>query len=930
MARYPKDPATGINHNSKPVAELERVSLKYGRVTALDQVSLSIPANCIVGVIGPDGVGKSSLLGLIAGAKRLQSGHLSVLGGNFANSADRNTIQPRIAYMPQGLGRNLYPTLTVAENINFFGQLFGLSPSACHDRMDHLLLRTGLQPFAGRQASKLSGGMKQKLGICCALIHHPDLLILDEPTTGVDPLSRRQFWNLMSQVREANPELGILVSTAYMEEAKSFDWLIVMDKGHILKKGSPFAIQEMTNTDDLESAFIRLLPESQTIRYQPFESRSEIRTPMAEKTVAIEARELSCRFGDFLAVDHVSFRIHQGEIFGFIGSNGCGKTTTMKMLTGLLPASSGECQLFGQRIDAGDLQIRRRVGYMSQSFSLYMELTVRQNLAFHARLFHLSSDEAAQRIEELLDWFELGPYQAMHPDVLPLGIRQRLSLAVAIIHRPEVLILDEPTSGVDPMARDDFWRLMMDLSQRDGTTIFISTHFMNEAARCDRISLMHNGRVLATGTPDELIQQSGTDDLETAFMTFLEHSQPTVKESDAKNAVSLSEFKLQFIQDKRPASVFHFRRMFICMRRELVELARDPFRMALTFMGTLLLLIITSFGMSMEVKNLTFAVLDRDQSIASTSYLLALEGSPYFIAHAPVDSYQEIKNRMSTGELGMVLEIPHGFGRDLKRGNSPEIAVWIDGAMPNRAATIRSYLEGVHADYLRQLLISSSAVQPANSTPYDVQVRFRYNPDVDSLVSIIPAVIPLLLMMIPAMLAALGVVRERELGSIVNLYVTPLTRLEFLLGKQMAYVFVGMLNYCLMMVLVFTVFQIPVKGSMATLSLAALLYLCCSTALGLFLSAFIRTQIAAIFGVTISTMLPAVQFSGMLDPVSTLEGFGAVVGRIYPTSHFLSISRGVICKNLGLMDLIPHFLALAVIYPVLTGLSLQLITKQER
>ncbi|MGE3809420.1 MAG: ATP-binding cassette domain-containing protein, partial [Gemmataceae bacterium] len=489
-----------------PVARLTDISLRYGKTHALDAVSLDLPAGCLVGLIGPDGVGKSSLLSLVAGARRVQTGRVEVLGGDLANPGFRRTVLPRIAYMPQGLGKNLYPTLSVSENVDFFGRLFSHGRRQREQRITDLLESTGLAPFANRPAGKLSGGMRQKLGLCCALIHDPDLLILDEPTTGVDPLSRRQFWELIDRIRANRPDMSLVVATAYMDEAAKFDWLIAMDDGRVLATGMPQELLNRTGMASLEEAFIALLPEEKRRDHRKVEI-----PPRAadDHLVAIEARHLTKRFGDFVAVDQVTFRIERGEIFGFLGSNGCGKTTTMKILTGLLPVSDGQAWLFGQKVDAQDLETRRRVGYMSQGFSLYSELTVRQNLVLHARLFQVPKKEIPQRVETAIRRFGLAQVTDVLPGALPLGQRQRLSLAVALIHQPELLILDEPTSGVDPVARDSFWQLLIDLSRRDKVTIFISTHFVNEAQRCDRISLMHASRVLVSDNPAGLVEKRG-------------------------------------------------------------------------------------------------------------------------------------------------------------------------------------------------------------------------------------------------------------------------------------------------------------------------------------------------------------------------------------------------------------------------------------
>lgn len=897
-----------------PVARLAGVGLRYGETHALQQIDLSLPAQRMVGLIGPDGVGKSSLLALIAGARKLQDGQVEVLGGDMAEARHRRNVCPHIAYMPQGLGKNLYPTLSVFENLDFFGRLFGQDATEREQRIDDLLRSTGMAAFRERPAGKLSGGMKQKLGLCCALIHDPDLLILDEPTTGVDPLSRNQFWELIERIRTQRPQMSVLVATAYMEEAERFDHLVAMDDGRVLAEGSPAELRERTACASLEQAFIALLPEErrrghQQVLIPPLQGSSEI---------AIEAKGLTMRFGDFVAVDQVSFRIRRGEIFGFLGSNGCGKSTTMKMLTGLLPASEGEALLFGQAVDPRDMATRKRVGYMSQAFSLYGELTVRQNLVLHAQLFHVPSAEIGPRVAQMAERFDLGEVMDMLPERLPLGIRQRLSLAVAVIHKPEILILDEPTSGVDPVARDGFWQLMLDLSRQDGVTIFISTHFMNEAQRCDRISLMHAGKVLDSDTPQGLMDKRGLDSLEATFIAYL---QEAVGEQPLSEAPPLQQ---------KPAPQrqrFSLRRLFSYARREALELRRDPIRGGMALLGTVLLLFIIGYGISLDVEDLSFAVLDRDQTTTSQEYHLNLSGSRYFLEKAPLRDYDELERRLRDGDISLAVEIPQNFGRDLKRGASPQIGMWIDGAMPTRAETIKGYVTGLHQHYLAELARRSP--QPQASSAAELEVRYRYNPDVESLKAMVPAVIPLLLMLIPAMLTALGVVREKELGSIINLYVTPVTRLEFLLGKQLPYIALGLFNFILLVLLAITVFDVPLKGNPLTLLAGALLYLACATGLGLLMSTFTKSQIAAVFGTAIATLLPAIQFSGLIYPVASLEGFGALVGQLYPTSQFLVISRGLFSKALELRDLAGYFLALALTVPLLTMLSASLLRKQE-
>jgi len=911
-----------------PVACMDGLALRYGDVTALDALTLDIPAGRMVGLIGPDGVGKSSLLSLLAGARRLQDGRLQVLGGDMCDPAHRRRVCPRIAYMPQGLGRNLYPTLSVFENADFFARLFGHDAAERERRIDELLASTGMAAFRDRPAGKLSGGMKQKLGLCCALIHDPDFLILDEPTTGVDPLSRRQFWDLIDEIRVTRPGMSVIVATAYMEEAARFDWLVAMHAGRILATGTLDELLARSGTTALDDAFIALLPEAARQGH----SRVVIppRQPGAGEEIAIEAEGLTQRFGGFTAVDRVSFRIARGEIFGFLGSNGCGKTTTMKMLTGLLDPSEGTARLFGAPVDPQDMAVRRRVGFMSQAFSLYSELTVRQNLDLHARLFDLPAERIAPRIAEMIARFDLAEAEHALPDALPLGIRQRLSLAVAMIHAPEILILDEPTSGVDPVARDGFWQILSDLSRRDGVTIFVSTHFMNEAALCDRISLMHAGRVLVSATAAEITSAKAAATLEDAFIAYL---QEAIDAAPAVPAEPLAKAPAPPPAATAPAprvsSVFSVRRMASYSRLEALQLRRDPIRLTMALIGTLLLLFVIGYGMNTDVEDLKFAVLDRDRTTTSSGYIQDIAGSRYFIEEPPLADYDDMDARLRSGRLSLAIEIPPGFARKVARGDPVEIGAWIDGANPARAETVAGYVQGLHADWLTRR--ARQALGDAGIRgDYDLQIRYRYNPEVRSIIAIVPGVIPLLLLMIPAILTTLSVVREKELGSIINFYVTPVTRLEFLLGKQLPYVGLAMFNFLLMTGFAEFVFGVPFTGSLPALAIAALLYVMATTAIGLLISVFISSQIAALFGTALLTMIPGAQYSGLTTPVSALQGAGRVIGDLYPTTYFIIASRGVFSKGLHFGDLRPSLAVLAVSVAVILALAAAFLKKQDR
>jgi ribosome-dependent ATPase len=909
-----------MNPTVKLAARLADVSLRYRRTVALEDVRLELPARCIVGFIGPDGVGKSSLLALIAGARRIQTGTVETLGGSMADRRYRERVCPRIAYMPQGLGRNLYASLSVAENLDFFGRLFGLEYLVRARRIGELLQATGLAEFTDRPVGHLSGGMKQKLGLCCALIHDPDLLILDEPTTGIDPLSRRQFWDLIAQIRARRSGMSVIVATAYFDEAERFDHLVAMNAGRVLATDTPAALKSRLGTTRLEEAYARLMGARDLGGLQ---QAADAPNKPVRREIAIEARGLTRRFGSFLAVDHLDLSIARGEIFGFVGPNGCGKTTTMKMLTGLLPANEGAARLFGEPVDPRDIALRTRVGFMSQSFSLYTELTVRQNLELHAHLFHLPRERIGRRITELVTQFGLADYLDESAEHVPLGVRQRLSLAVAVIHEPELLILDEPTSGVDPAARNRFWQLLIELARKRGVTIFISTHFMNEAERCDRVALMYEGRVLAQGSPAEIARNARAATLEDAFIAHIESVGHT------RRAPVISDARPASARDARTVKPgFSLGRLWAYARRELMELRRDPIRLVFATMGPVILMVVFGFGITFDVERLSYATLDHDQSPESRAYLESFSSSRYFTARAPVLDDADLEARLRSGELRLVVEIPPGFGRDLERGRSPEVAVWLDGAFPFRAETTQGYVEGVHQAFLQELARDSPEASPP-PLPADIQARFRYNQAFQSVYAIVPGTIMLLLLFMPAIMTALGVVREKELGSIVNFYVTPTTKLEFLLGKQLPYVAVALFNFATLMVLAVWLFHVPVKGSLAALVLGAIIYVISSTAFGLMVSNFVRTQIAAIFATAIVTTIPAIQYSGYLLPVSSMSADAQAIGRAFASTYFLHLSLGTFTKALGFSSLMLDLAALVAITVVVTALARAALPAQE-
>ncbi len=960
-------PGSGEPRTAAPPVVVAAVDHRYGDATALEAVSLSFDEGSSTAIIGPDGVGKSTLLGLVCGVKRLQSGTITVFGGSMAERAVRDDVARRIAYMPQGLGRNLYPTLSVAENIDFHARLFGLDGAERGARIARLLAATGLDPFPDRPAGKLSGGMKQKLSLCCALVHDPDLLVLDEPTTGVDPLSRRQFWNLIGDIRASRPSMTVIVATAYMDEAAGFDRVIAIDHGRVIADDTPAALVAQTDSTSLEDAFAALGASDGAPRPAPFVMPPRKR---GDDVVAIEATGLTCRFGDFTAVDHVSFSIPKGEIFGFLGSNGCGKTTTMKMLTGLLSATEGTATLLGRPIDAGDIGIRTRIGYMSQGFSLWEELSVAANLRLHARLYRVDEDDVETRVTESLERFELSAHARAMPADLPLGQRQRLQLAAACLHRPEVLILDEPTSGVDPEARDNFWRHLAELSRKDGVTIFVSTHFMNEAARCDRISLMHQGRVLAQGAPADLVRDAGAPSLEEAFIRALEAASGTSTEAEAKGAAApphpaFGHLLPQGEKGRGRASVeadastpensgqgpvlpsplageaaprgpmrgaapmASLARTAAFARREGLEILRDPVRLSFAVLGSLLLLVLFAYGISFDVENLPFATFDRDRTVESAHFVEAFSGSRYFEEHAPVTSEREAERRLISGELRLVVSIPPEFGRDLRLGRRPEVGVWIDGANTFRAETVKSYVQGVVVSHVQALVAENYGPGTSIGLPIDLRPRFAYNQAFVSVDAITPGVIMLLLMLIPSAMTAVGIAREREIGSIANFQASPASVVEFMIGKQIPYVIVGMVSALTLFACARLFFGVPFRGSHAAFALGVFLYVLAATGFGLMISTLVRTQVAAIMGCAILSVVPSINFSGFINPMSSIDGVARWVGLLFPSAWFQRISIGTFAKGAGVVDLLDCDLALAGFAVFFIGAACLLLSKQE-
>jgi ABC-2 type transport system ATP-binding protein len=561
-----------------PVVRVSGFVKRYKRHEAVSGVDLTIKKGEIYGLIGPDGAGKSSLMKAVAGVLSYEGGRVEVFGTSVDSERAAEAVKPRLGFLPQGLGLNLYPELTVEENIDFFARLRLVPDEQLREDKTRLLAMTRLDRFRDRVTKHLSGGMKQKLALICTLIHQPELAVLDEPTTGVDPVSRRAFWAILAEWLEAKG-MTALVSTAYMDEAVRFHRLSFMSKGRVLAAGRPNEIESLARglvvtfeSNPQLDAVARLrtrYPQVETLgaSIHVFAPETEAATAIAEirkalnglpvehvqidgpqledvvvslllrerqdrldtrtdagasrtngataqvDGLAIEARQLIRDFGDFRAVDRVSFEVKAGEIFGLLGANGAGKTTVIKMLTGILPPTGGEGWVAGADMRQARGAIRERIGYMSQAFSLYLDLTVTENIRLFAGIYGLDRQETQHRMAWIVEMAGLTGYEADRTGRLPMGMRQRLALGCALVHRPRVLFLDEPTSGVDPIGRRRFWEILSQLVRMEGVAILVTTHYMSEAEHCDRLGLMYGGRLVAEGSPadlkHQLVQETG-------------------------------------------------------------------------------------------------------------------------------------------------------------------------------------------------------------------------------------------------------------------------------------------------------------------------------------------------------------------------------------------------------------------------------------
>ncbi|MBI2823401.1 MAG: ABC transporter ATP-binding protein/permease [Planctomycetia bacterium] len=950
-------------------------------VRALDGVALTADRGMLTALVGPDGAGKTTLLRLVAGLMTADDGKLTVLGIDVA--ADPQQVQSRIGYMPQKFG--LYEDLTVQENLDLYADLHGVTARQRQERYPRLMDMTALAPFTDRLAGRLSGGMKQKLGLACTLVRSPELLLLDEPTVGVDPLSRRELWEIIQQlVREEGH--SVLLSTSYLDEAERCEHVVVLRQGTVLAEGRPSEVTDLVRgrtflaepapgqaASVLQAQFlddpqvVDAVPEGGRVRFvltesavtvgqheeirhgaaavEPVEARFEdgfmalVRQATSEPRVAgamtldrppagtrdevvVQVHDLVRRFGAFTAVDHVNFEVRRGEIFGLLGPNGAGKTTTFRMLCGLLPATDGTLRVAGADLRHARASARQRVGYVAQKFSLYGQLSVTENLEFFASAYGLYGARRRDRIKWALAQFELTRFANLQSDQLPGGYRQRLAMAASLLHEPEILFLDEPTSGADPLARREFWRRITALAQQ-GVTVIVTTHFMEEAEYCDRIVIMDAGRVLAQGTPAEVRGHARPEPgraptMEDAFVAIVEEARqeekPTAAHAKSARAAARS------FGDFLPAKL---RRIGALVRKETRQLIRDPSSIAIGVMMPVLLILLFGYGLSLDVKNVPVAVVLEDPSPEAAELAARFQLSRYFDATLTTSMPRALEFMLAR-EVDGIVRIRPDFARHLQIGDA-EVQILVHGTDSNRARIIQNYAQAAVGQWGAQRAAEGRAVLAG---PVGIQERLWFNEANESRYFLVPGLVVLIMTLIGALLTALVMAREWERGTLEAIFVTPVRTGEILLGKTIPYFGLGMIGLALCIVTAKLLFHVPLRGSVSVLSGASMLYLLVALAIGLLISSAFKSQFVASQVAILVTFLPAMMLSGFLFDLRSMPTFVWLITYALPARYFVALLQTAFLAGNVWAVYIPNLAVLAVMAVVLLVLARLATTKK--
>jgi ABC-2 type transport system permease protein len=967
---------------------------KNGRtITALDSVSLAARRGGITALVGPDGAGKTTLLRIIAGLLRPESGVL-----HFAE-------EPQIGYMPQKFG--LYEDLTVQENLDLYADLRGVGPDERESRYGELLAMSGLEPFRERLAGKLSGGMKQKLGLICTLVSPPELLILDEPTVGVDPLSRRELWRIIERLtgEHARTKMSVVVSTSYLDEASGCGEVVLLFEGKVLVKCAPEDIRKLSTgmsylvspadgdtprslqvrmldvpgvidavprggkvrfvhgplsedraqavkdalrgavarevPSNLEDSFMLLLhnrdetAESKP-RAQPVYINKGVKgtgplagfgaEPQGVDEFIIQTRHVSRSFGDFFAVKDVSFSVRRGEIFGLLGPNGAGKTTTFRMLCGLLPATGGSLRVAGVDVLKAREEARRHLGYIAQKFSLYGPLSVRENLEFFAGAYGLKGEIKNRRIREVTADFSLESMLDTQAEDLPGGYKRRLAMAVGMLHEPEILFLDEPTSGADPPARREFWKRVSALAER-GVTVVVTTHFMEEAEYCDRILIQDGGAALALDTPagirESVASEPGADiTMEDAFIGIVTKSRDGGRTDETGEPNSCEE-AAEYQETNPPGSWSTKTRALIL--KETRQMTRDKSTLTLGIILPLILLLIFGFGLSMDVKMAPVAVVRDSSSPITRDLYAALNLSPYFAPHM-TDSWKEAENLLRAGKTDAIVRL------EMKnRQDAEHIQIIVNGRNSNSARITMRYLEGAVSRWFSMRRMGTSfmpgGMTPGNTGQVAAEPRVWYNDALESRHFLVPGVTVLIMTLIGTLLTALVIAREWERGTWEALAAASVGKLGIVAGKTVPYFILGMIGLSLCLAASYRIFSVPARGPQALIVAGSALYLLVSLGIGLFISAAARNQFLASQFSLISAFMPTMMLSGFIFDLKSAPSIAYYIAHMFPATWYLDLLRTLLLVGNISETVIRDFLVLSGFAVCLFGLAASKIKK---
>ena len=945
---------------------------------AIDDLTSQVSTGRVTGLVGPDAAGKTTLLRLFAGLLLPTQGRLTVCGVDPA--VDLARLRQDVSYMPQRFG--LYEDLSVAQNLKLYADLCNVTGSERDQAFEKLLAFTDLARFTNRLAGNLSGGMKQKLGLACALIRKPRLLLLDEPSVGVDPISRRELWKMVYELVDEG--IGVVWSTSYLDEAERCADVLLLSEGKLLYSGPPKELtrrvagrsflvsgaslagrkllaQAIKRPDVLdgviqgssvrlvmrknarapsardlgaadlkiepvpprfEDAFVDLLGGAPKEESALAGSPSKSQTPSAgnrgtsnggaaadsNRQPVVEADGLTKTFGDFTAADDISFQIGRGEIFGLLGPNGAGKSTTFKMMCGLLKPTAGSARVIGLDLYAAAGAARAQLGYMAQKFSLYGDLSVRQNLACFSGIYGLSGARRSEAMARVVAAFKLEPYLDSNSSELPLGFKQRLALACATMHDPAVLFLDEPTSGVDPLTRREFWSHINAMVER-GVTVMVTTHFLDEAEYCDRIGLVYRGRVIAEGSPDELKDRVRSDErtepsLEDAFISLVEEfdrnegrtpdaaAQPSVMPRDALDHKQTTPPAPQSQESRAgmtlPPGPARLRRMIALVRKEGLQILRDPSSFLIAGALPLLLLLVYGFGVSLDLRRVPIGLVVEQPSPETDSFVASFRNSRYFEGRV-VHHRAAVVDDLVSGQIKGIVVLAADFSERLGRGETAPIQVLVDGSDPNTAGLVASYVQLLWVNWLQQESVSLSGLvnRPRAAPLISTEPRFWFNPELDSHYALLPGAVAIILTLIGTLLPSLVVAREWERGTMEALLTTQVTPLDLLVGKIVPYFLLGQMALVLSVGVTVFGFGVPFRGSLLALFAISSAYLAVTLALGLLISTVAKNQFAASQGALIVGFLPAFLLSGYIFEIDSMPAPLRLLTSLLPPRYYV-------------------------------------------